>query len=634
MNGLRHSLALKLSMGILLSTIPIFIVSMGILYLQSRHIVREEATERAGSVLNATMQRVSNYLNTIETATNANDWFVTESLQPDSLLAWSHRIVLLNHNVSGCSITTEPYLFPQCGRYFSAYTIREADSITTVRESEYEYFEKVWYKTPHKLGTACWIDPFDDYNEGTLYSKEIIASYCKPLYGADSSFVGVISTDLSLRRLAETINTAHPYPHAYFMMIGKKGNYFIHLDSTRLFEQTIFSNTDPKVHADIIALGHEMTAGNTGNMRVDIDGQTCMVCYQPIPHTQWSLALVCPESDVLKGYHRLTLIITPLIIVGLTVILLLCLKATGHITRPLGELERISQQIAAGEYNLEIPRSRRRDAIGQLQNSFATMQQSLQRHVGDIEKANQEATARNEELARATRMAQEGIRQKTAFIQNVTHQIRTPLNIIMGFAQVLRDEFGELTGEEMAHIREMMKHNAMLLNRTLLMLFDSSETGLSQDMVYYQSREAVPCNQIARECIAYTQEHFPGMSIHFETSVDDSLCIHTNNLYIMRSVREVLYNSAKYSDGEHISLSITKAGDAVRFVLQDTGAGIPDDYHDMMFKTFTKVDDLSEGLGLGLPLTKRHIDNLGGRFIHDADYHEGCRIIIEMPLRS
>ena len=50
-----------------------------------------------------------------------------------------------------------------------------------------------------------------------------------------------------------------------------------------------------------------------------------------------------------------------------------------------------------------------------------------------------------------------------------------------------------------------------------------------------------------------------------------------------------------------------------------------------MFTPFSKVDDLSEGLGLGLPLTKHHIERLGGTLTLDTDYHDGCRFIIEMP---
>ena len=72
---------------------------------------------------------------------------------------------------------------------------------------------------------------------------------------------------------------------------------------------------------------------------------------------------------------------------------------------------------------------------------------------------------------------------------------------------------------------------------------------------------------------------------------------------------------------------------AVRFIVEDVGPGLPDDVSlDLVFKPFAKVDNLSEGLGLGLPLAKRHAQNLGGDLTLDDNYHDGCRFIIELPL--
>ena len=84
MLSLRKSLSSKLSTTILLLAIPIFVLSLGILFKQSSNNVRKEAMEHANSVLNSTMLRVSRHLYTIETATIANDWLIEQSLVPDS----------------------------------------------------------------------------------------------------------------------------------------------------------------------------------------------------------------------------------------------------------------------------------------------------------------------------------------------------------------------------------------------------------------------------------------------------------------------------------------------------------------------------------------------------------------------
>ena len=66
---------------------------------------------------------------------------------------------------------------------------------------------------------------------------------------------------------------------------------------TRLVYHTIFDGVNPRLQSDIIALGNEMVNGHKGNMSVNFDGEQCLVFYQPIPQTGWSIALVCPERN-------------------------------------------------------------------------------------------------------------------------------------------------------------------------------------------------------------------------------------------------------------------------------------------------------------------------------------------------
>ena len=162
------------------------------------------------------------------------------------------------------------------------------------------------------------------------------------------------------------------------------------------------------------------------------------------------------------------------------------------------------------------------------------------------------------------------------------------------------------------------------------MLFDSSSSTGAESLIGNRKDE-VSCNEVARECINYTYDHFPGLNIQFTSDLSDAVQILTNHLYLMRAVRELLYNAAKYSDGKHISLHVSETETSVCFTVQDKGPGLPDNSEELIYKPFLKVDDLSEGLGLGLSLTKRHALSLGGDLIHDLTYTEGCRITLEMP---
>ena len=139
MDRIRHSLSLKLGVSILFLSVLVFVASLGVMFVQSRIMLSKEATEHITSVLDNTVSRVSACMNAVETAANANGWMAQEFLNPDSLLAFSHRVVLYNSHVNGCSITTEPDVFPELGP-FSAYSIREGDSVVTAREVAYDYY--------------------------------------------------------------------------------------------------------------------------------------------------------------------------------------------------------------------------------------------------------------------------------------------------------------------------------------------------------------------------------------------------------------------------------------------------------------------------------------------------------------
>ena len=234
------------------------------------------------------------------------------------------------------------------------------------------------------------------------------------------------------------------------------------------------------------------------------------------------------------------------------------------------------------------------------------------------------------------------MRQKTRFIQNVSHQIRTPLNIIIGFAQVLRDSLltyksdtkhnDLLPEEELASITDTMLHNAHHLNRMVQMLYDSSDSGVSQELQAHRN-ELVSCNELARKCVSSLKDNFPDTDILLETELPDNCCIHTSHLYLMRTIREVLYNSAKYSDGKHVVMHVTQTENTVRFIVEDVGTGLSEEQLEMIFMPFGKINDLSEGLGLGLPLAKRHAQGLGGDLTLDTTYQDGCRFVVELPKR-
>ena len=386
-NNKRKSLATTLSLWVVLFAAVIFVASLGYMFNESRRTVKEEAVNRATQVLDNTVQRVTNILDRVEVATNNTDWLPVRHLDaPDSMFVYCRRILENNPDLNGCSIAFEPYYFKDRGKYFSAYSNHDGDTIKTIQEGNeyYDYFSMDWYQLCKLLDKPCWTEPFIDYNLEGITSSEMIASFCKPLKDKNKQYIGTISVDISLGWLSKTISAVKPYPNSYSIMIGAGGTYFVHPDSTKLFYQTILTETLVKEDSARVALGLAMLNGEEGMRQLNFDGIDSYVFYKPLSTTGWSVAIVCPESDIFGGYNRLYRVVICIVMLGLLLMLYVFSRIIRHKLQPLGLLAQQAETIALGQFDAKLPKEGRNDEIGQLSEAFGNMQQSLVKYIDEL----------------------------------------------------------------------------------------------------------------------------------------------------------------------------------------------------------------------------------------------------------
>lgn len=639
MDKIRRTFSKRLSRSILLLAIPLFVLSLYVFYQNASRLLHSEAVERSRTILSTTTQLVENYLTTIETAAKSNLWMLEEHFNPDSMAIISQRIVGLNNVLLSCSVAAESNTFPEYGENFSVYTVNEDDSIYTEIEPDFEYFEKNWYKIPRQTGEACWINPFSDYNAGVINYRDAVGSYCMPIRPHGSRIEGVVSVDFSFEKLRETIlATHHPYPSSYYMVLSQSGGYLIHPDNSLLFKKSIFMVNDSVEHPDIFALGHEMIAHKSGTMHVTFDEEFCHVTYMPLADTGWSIALVCHDDDVLADYNYLTIMVIVFVFIGILLIAWMTRKVVQLNIGSLNELMEAANKISEGNYDSVISSTNQKDVVGNLQNAFRKMQLSILSHHGEIEITEAEIKKQTEELEQTLPLALEASKRRKKFIQKISRQFTTPLNTIEGLTRVLVSNIAAKNkgkarkrqqDKDLNDVKATLLYDTHRLKRYTEMLFDTSDIGAADSSIYKKTDDVL-CNELARECVNFAY-NFYDVEVQFETEVPDNFSIKSNHLYLMRSIRELLYNAAYYSDGQNISLRIGQTETTVRFIIEDVGPGLQNMADELLFVPFTKVDDLSEGLGLGLPLCKRHITSLGGDLIYDGDYQQGCRFIVEVP---
>ena len=238
--------------------------------------------------------------------------------------------------------------------------------------------------------------------------------------------------------------------------------------------------------------------------------------------------------------------------------------------------------------------------------------------------------ARSKELKTALSRAEESDRMKTAFIQNMSHEIRTPLNAVSGFSDILCNHGDELSAAEKADMQQRISSNVDLITSIVNELLELSKSE-SESLDGVEKME-VRCNDLCRSVL--TSMKGKGKSyvdLRFQTNVDDCFTIQSNVFHLRGALNHLIDNALKFTDMGHVELSVELKGDQVVFSISDTGIGIPEKDRERVFENFVKLDEFKEGVGLGLPISRRLVASLDGTLVLDSDYSPGSRFVITVP---
>lgn len=240
-----------------------------------------------------------------------------------------------------------------------------------------------------------------------------------------------------------------------------------------------------------------------------------------------------------------------------------------------------------------------------------------------------ERKAIEQALIEARNQAEESDRLKTAFLANMTHEVRTPLNAIVGFSDILPMAQSD---EERNELIKLIKQN----NAHLLRLFDDMmnmsrlESGNAGNIV----KEDFELASLFSELVEKYQA--PCMEKNLVLSIEDSASgdmVHTDRGRLREILNQYLNNALKFTSAGSISLGYEKQLSTVRIWVRDTGKGIPaDKCNDHLFERFVKVDDFVAGTGLGLSICRSLAESLDGRVGVDSVFGEGSTFWVEIPL--
>ena len=236
------------------------------------------------------------------------------------------------------------------------------------------------------------------------------------------------------------------------------------------------------------------------------------------------------------------------------------------------------------------------------------------------------------QLKNAYQHALESDKMKTSFIQNVTHEVRTPLNIISGFAQVIADPELTKSDKERQHMAEMMQKSATQITKLIdeiigLSLIETSSTPPKED--------TVNVHQLMQEAIDENRSSATkDTELRLESELPDDFCIKTNKIIISRVISALTDNAVKYTERGSVTLRANADDKTLNIAIEDTGCGVPTEEAENIFGRFVKLDSFKEGLGLGLPLSRKLAEQIGSTVTLDTSYHPGARFVVTIPIDS
>lgn len=251
-------------------------------------------------------------------------------------------------------------------------------------------------------------------------------------------------------------------------------------------------------------------------------------------------------------------------------------------------------------------------------------------------KFNKRLMAKNQELKAAYKRAAAADEMKSEFIRNVSHEVRTPLNIINGFSQVLAEMGPDMGDKERSVVAKNISHSAYqitsLVNKMLAIANDSSKDLMAQ--AAETDGVAICCKAIENMPVVDAEK----VKVKMEDQTNGDVMLYTNGDSLLLMLSYILENAVKFTEKGHIILKVRtekqKGRKMMLFSVEDTGCGIPSDKVGTIFQRWTKVDEFTEGLGLGLAYCWESAQKLGGALTLDQTSEAGTTFTLALPVEK
>lgn len=295
-------------------------------------------------------------------------------------------------------------------------------------------------------------------------------------------------------------------------------------------------------------------------------------------------------------------------------------RRTGGTARRMGRLHELAGQRASGEiFPIEASISRSGEGEGMLMTVVL-------RDISGLRSA--------EAAHQAQLRAEAGRQAMSEFVARMSHEMRTPLNAVLGFSQLLQgDEHEPLAPGQAQRVEQIRAAGWHLLR----LIADASDLSIVEAGALRLEVSRVALGAVIDEALAIceTQARARGIRVHRHDCDGEHLYVDGDALRLRQALINVLSNAVKYNrDGGAIDIRAARDGERVQLEVSDTGLGMTREQLAHLYEPFNRLGrerDVAEGTGIGLVLTRQLVERMNGRLEIDSEAGQGTRVRITLP---
>jgi signal transduction histidine kinase len=237
---------------------------------------------------------------------------------------------------------------------------------------------------------------------------------------------------------------------------------------------------------------------------------------------------------------------------------------------------------------------------------------------------------------REKRRAEQADQLKSAFLANMSHDIRTPMNAILGFTRLLSRD---LSREKKELYIEIIKNNGHSLMRLIDDIIDISKIEAGQLSLVEDNCNVCLLFEELKKTYTQTIKGIPGKTVKILTELpEEPIIVRTDETRLRQVIDNLLSNAVKYTDEGHVRLGCRIDGERLIFSVADTGSGINEEYLAEVFERFRKIETenskkVQPGTGIGLSIVRNLVGLMKGEVDVRSEHGKGTEFIFTIPYK-